>query len=198
MTIMTILICNKPQVTHLFSNFSWTKENFTVEEATILQHWVNSYTGIFVNCTGFLAATVSFLTLRITLKDVHGDAIYWCHFSSCFQLSHRHYPYLLGILYLSLNLEQRLVGWQGKPCTLHFLKEYVSLGSSGLLCQVHIQWLVSNIVIICIPFLRWLCHRRCRCCIWSGHKDNFNRRYCFRNDRADNTYHPSHDRCANF
>ncbi|KAF4533368.1 hypothetical protein B566_EDAN002766 [Ephemera danica] len=34
------------QVVQLFSNFTWTKENVTVQEAEILSHWTTDYSGI--------------------------------------------------------------------------------------------------------------------------------------------------------
>ena len=48
------------QVVTLFSNFSWTKTNFTVEEVTVVKHWVNPFTGIFVNLALYVVLTVSF------------------------------------------------------------------------------------------------------------------------------------------
>ncbi|XP_035706071.1 chloride channel protein 2 isoform X2 [Folsomia candida] len=63
------------QVVTLFSNFSWSKENFTVEEVTIMKHWINPYTGIFVNCTLFLIVTFLLSIVASTLPVPSGNFV---------------------------------------------------------------------------------------------------------------------------
>lgn len=47
------------QVHQLFSNFTWTKEDLTVEQATIVTNWSTNYTDIFFHLGSFLLFTVS-------------------------------------------------------------------------------------------------------------------------------------------
>ena len=42
----------------MFSNFTWTKEDLTVEEAAVLRHWSTKSTGVFVSLAGFIGFTV--------------------------------------------------------------------------------------------------------------------------------------------
>lgn len=46
------------QVAGLFTNFTWTKGNLTVEEAEVVKHWKTPYTDVFISLTGFLLFTV--------------------------------------------------------------------------------------------------------------------------------------------
>lgn len=46
------------QVVSLFSNFTWTKDNLTVEEQDIVNHWITPYSGVWVSLTGFVLFTV--------------------------------------------------------------------------------------------------------------------------------------------
>ena len=56
-TFTILLVCC--QVTSLFTNFTWTKEDLNVEEAEIVRHWVTPQTDVFVSLIGFTIFTVS-------------------------------------------------------------------------------------------------------------------------------------------
>uniref|UniRef100_A0A034VA27 Chloride channel protein 2 n=1 Tax=Bactrocera dorsalis TaxID=27457 RepID=A0A034VA27_BACDO len=45
------------QVTQLFSNFTWSRDDLTVEQAAIVTHWVTSYTNIFINLSIYIVFT---------------------------------------------------------------------------------------------------------------------------------------------
>lgn len=47
------------QVSSLFSNFTWTKSNLTVEEQDVIEHWVTPYSGVYVSLGGFIVFTVN-------------------------------------------------------------------------------------------------------------------------------------------
>lgn len=47
------------QVHQLFTNFTWTADELTVEQATILNHWSTEHTDIFFHLTAFLLFTVN-------------------------------------------------------------------------------------------------------------------------------------------
>ncbi|CAG7725530.1 unnamed protein product [Allacma fusca] len=63
------------QVVTLFSNFSWTKSNFTVEEVTVVKHWINPFTGIFVNIPLYMLATFFLSILASTLPVPCGNFV---------------------------------------------------------------------------------------------------------------------------
>ncbi|ODN02440.1 Chloride channel protein 2 [Orchesella cincta] len=63
------------QVLTLFSNFSWTKENFTVEEVSIMRHWVNPHTGIFINLTIYFVVTFFLFIVASTLPVPSGNFV---------------------------------------------------------------------------------------------------------------------------
>ena len=46
------------QVFGLFTNFTWTKENLSVEEMNIVKHWSTSYTDVFSGLFSFVLFTV--------------------------------------------------------------------------------------------------------------------------------------------
>lgn len=46
------------QVSQLFSNFTWTKEDLTVEQAAVVGHWTTMYTDVFVNLACYTLFTV--------------------------------------------------------------------------------------------------------------------------------------------
>lgn len=48
------------QVVQLFSNFTWTKNDLTVEQATIVSNWTTFFTDVFVNLTAYTLFTVRF------------------------------------------------------------------------------------------------------------------------------------------
>jgi chloride channel 2 len=47
------------QVTQLFTNFTWTVEDLTVEQSAIVANWVTPYTYVFVNLVIYILFTVS-------------------------------------------------------------------------------------------------------------------------------------------
>lgn len=47
------------QVSQLFSNFTWTKDDLTVEQATIVTNWTTHVSDVFVNLTAYTLFTVS-------------------------------------------------------------------------------------------------------------------------------------------
>lgn len=47
------------QVSNLFTNFTWTNEELSVEEAAIVSHWTTPYSGVFTNLALYLLYTVS-------------------------------------------------------------------------------------------------------------------------------------------
>lgn len=47
------------QVLNLFSNFTWTRDDLTVEQIAVLSYWKTPYTDVFGNLALFLAYTVN-------------------------------------------------------------------------------------------------------------------------------------------
>jgi len=48
------------QVSHLFTNFTWTQHDLNVEQSAIVAYWTNPYTqDVFTNLTLYLLYTVS-------------------------------------------------------------------------------------------------------------------------------------------
>lgn len=46
------------QVSQLFANFTWTDDDLTVEQATIVTNWSTAYSDVFVNLTAYTLFTV--------------------------------------------------------------------------------------------------------------------------------------------
>ena len=46
------------QVHGLFTNFTWTRENLSVEEVNVVKHWATKYTDVFVGLLSFTLFTV--------------------------------------------------------------------------------------------------------------------------------------------
>lgn len=46
------------QVASLFSNFTWTKPNMSVEEQDVLNHWQTPYSGVFIDLAAYIGFTV--------------------------------------------------------------------------------------------------------------------------------------------
>uniref|UniRef100_A0A146LJA2 Chloride channel protein n=1 Tax=Lygus hesperus TaxID=30085 RepID=A0A146LJA2_LYGHE len=63
------------QVSGLFSNFTWTKDNFTVEEAEVLKHWTTQDSTVFVSLGGFMAFTYVFSIIASTIPVPSGSFI---------------------------------------------------------------------------------------------------------------------------
>ncbi|XP_064547920.1 chloride channel protein 2 isoform X4 [Drosophila montana] len=60
------------QVTQLFSNFSWSREDLTVEQAAVVTHWMTSYTSVFVNLVIFTIFTFFFSIIASTIPVPSG------------------------------------------------------------------------------------------------------------------------------
>ncbi|XP_014239221.2 chloride channel protein 2 isoform X2 [Cimex lectularius] len=63
------------QVVGLFSNFTWSKEDFTVEEAEVLMHWKTDHTDTFVSLAGFILFTFVFSIVASTIPVPSGSFI---------------------------------------------------------------------------------------------------------------------------
>ncbi|XP_046388318.1 chloride channel protein 2 isoform X3 [Ischnura elegans] len=63
------------QVVGLFTNFTWTKEDLTVEEADVVRHWTTPYTDVFVSLAAFLAFTFVFSIVGSTIPVPSGSFI---------------------------------------------------------------------------------------------------------------------------
>ncbi|KAK9505379.1 hypothetical protein O3M35_009453 [Rhynocoris fuscipes] len=63
------------QVAGLFSNFTWTKGEFTVEESEILRHWTTDHTDAFVSLAGFILFTFVFSIIASTIPVPSGSFI---------------------------------------------------------------------------------------------------------------------------
>lgn len=60
------------QVGQLFTNFTWTKEDLSVEQATIVKNWSTEYTDIFVNLSSYLVFTFIFSIIASTIPVPSG------------------------------------------------------------------------------------------------------------------------------
>lgn len=47
------------QVHQLFMNFTWTADQLTVEQATIVNHWSTEFTDVFFHLSAYLLFTVN-------------------------------------------------------------------------------------------------------------------------------------------
>lgn len=63
------------QVTGLFSNFTWTKDELTVEESEVLRHWTTKSTDHFICLTGFIIYTFIFSIIASTIPVPSGSFI---------------------------------------------------------------------------------------------------------------------------
>lgn len=63
------------QVAQLFTNFTWTKDDFTVEEAEILRHWSTDHSNVFVSLAGFTLFTFIFSIVGSTIPVPSGSFI---------------------------------------------------------------------------------------------------------------------------
>lgn len=46
------------QIQHLFTNFTWTSNDFNVEQTEIVNHWRTEYTSIFFHLTAYFLYSV--------------------------------------------------------------------------------------------------------------------------------------------
>ncbi|CAH1398800.1 unnamed protein product [Nezara viridula] len=63
------------QVSGLFSNFTWTKDELTVEESEVLRHWTTKSTDHFICLTGFIFYTFIFSIIASTIPVPSGSFI---------------------------------------------------------------------------------------------------------------------------
>ncbi|XP_065159562.1 chloride channel protein 2 isoform X3 [Atheta coriaria] len=63
------------QVASLFSNFTWTRQNLTVEEQAMLNHWETPYSGVLINLSAFVAFTFIFSIISSTIPVPSGSFI---------------------------------------------------------------------------------------------------------------------------
>lgn len=63
------------QVSQLFTNFTWTKPDLTVEQATIVKNWSTDYTDIFISLTAYLIFTFVFSIIASTIPVPSGTFI---------------------------------------------------------------------------------------------------------------------------
>ncbi|KAH8312287.1 hypothetical protein KR044_010084 [Drosophila immigrans] len=60
------------QVTQLFSNFTWSREDLTVEQAAVVTHWMTNYTSVFGNLVCYLVFTFFFSIIASTIPVPSG------------------------------------------------------------------------------------------------------------------------------
>ncbi|KNC32600.1 Chloride channel protein 2 [Lucilia cuprina] len=60
------------QVTQLFSNFTWSQDYLTVEQAAIVTHWMTPYTNVFINLSCYVLFTFLFSIVASTIPVPSG------------------------------------------------------------------------------------------------------------------------------
>lgn len=95
------------QVSGLFTNFTWTKPNLTVQEAEVIGHWRTPYTGVFCSLAGFALFNVNissmiFIIFKNIFFYIYHYLFFW-FFSFFFQLFVQQSQCLQGALSLSLK-----------------------------------------------------------------------------------------------
>ncbi|XP_034138446.1 chloride channel protein 2 isoform X6 [Drosophila guanche] len=60
------------QVTQLFSNFTWSRDDLTVEQAAVVTHWMTSYTSVFGNLVIYTLFTFIFSIVASTIPVPSG------------------------------------------------------------------------------------------------------------------------------
>jgi len=63
------------QIISLFANFTWIKDDLTVEEATLVNHWTNGHANVLVNLGVFTLTTLLLTILASTLPVPSGSLI---------------------------------------------------------------------------------------------------------------------------
>ncbi|XP_026467540.1 chloride channel protein 2-like isoform X2 [Ctenocephalides felis] len=63
------------QVAGLFTNFTWTKGNLSVQEAEVVKHWITPYSDVFISLSGFLLFTFIFSIISSTIPVPSGSFI---------------------------------------------------------------------------------------------------------------------------
>ena len=95
------------QVSNLFSNFTWTKGNLSVEEQALVAHWTTPYTGIYVNLVGFVLFTV----IAIPDARLPSTSIFLCTYSSFSRSFHRRFQFLAGSSFPCSKSARGSGGW---------------------------------------------------------------------------------------
>ncbi|KAI8129672.1 Chloride channel protein 2 [Lucilia cuprina] len=67
------------QVTQLFSNFTWSQDYLTVEQAAIVTHWMTPYTNVFINLSCYVLFTV-ILTSNIYISLAKRKLVFFFQF----------------------------------------------------------------------------------------------------------------------
>ncbi|KAH8243182.1 hypothetical protein KR032_005241 [Drosophila birchii] len=60
------------QVTQLFSNFTWSRDDLTVEQAAVVTHWMTAYTSVFGNLVIYTLFTFMFSIIASTIPVPSG------------------------------------------------------------------------------------------------------------------------------
>ncbi|KAH8318721.1 hypothetical protein KR074_002658 [Drosophila pseudoananassae] len=60
------------QVTQLFSNFTWSRDDLTVEQAAVVTHWMTGYTSVFGNLVIYTLFTFVFSIIASTIPVPSG------------------------------------------------------------------------------------------------------------------------------
>ncbi|XP_037944560.1 chloride channel protein 2-like [Teleopsis dalmanni] len=63
------------QVTQLFSNFTWSRDDLTVDQAAIVMHWVTNYSNVFINLACYALFTFFFSIMASTIPVPSGSFI---------------------------------------------------------------------------------------------------------------------------
>ncbi|XP_026822321.1 chloride channel protein 2 isoform X1 [Rhopalosiphum maidis] len=63
------------QLTGLFSNFTWTKTEFTIEEAEMMNHWRTENTNVFICLSAYIAYNFVFSIIASTIPIPSGSFI---------------------------------------------------------------------------------------------------------------------------
>ncbi|XP_055916788.1 chloride channel protein 2 [Eupeodes corollae] len=63
------------QVTELFSNFTWSRDDLTVEQAAIVQNWITPHTNVFINLLCYVLFLFVFSIVASTIPVPSGSFI---------------------------------------------------------------------------------------------------------------------------
>ncbi|VVC29034.1 Hypothetical protein CINCED_3A021062 [Cinara cedri] len=63
------------QLTGLFSNFTWTKDEFTIEEAEMMNHWRTENSNVFICLSAYIVYTFVFSIIASTIPIPSGSFI---------------------------------------------------------------------------------------------------------------------------
>lgn len=63
------------QLIDLFSNFTWTKDEFSIKEREVLEHWTTDHTNVFINLSGYIVYFFIFSIICSTIPVPSGSFI---------------------------------------------------------------------------------------------------------------------------